>query len=83
SGFDLTRIPAALLCWSLFCLCAKRYHDREKSASWLLVLLLPVVGVVWVCAELGFRRGMTGDNRYGPDPLTELGSRAGDYATVV
>jgi uncharacterized membrane protein YhaH (DUF805 family) len=79
---DLTRIPAAILCWVLYCLCARRYHDLERSPRWLLALLIPILGVVWVCSELGFRRGTVGDNHYGTDPLTDLGHRAADYATV-
>ena len=51
----------ALLC--------KRWHDREKSGWWSLILLVPIVGSIWVFVELGFLRGNKGPNRFGPDPL--------------
>lgn len=53
--------------WSLFTVSAKRYHDVGKAALWLLLLLVPVVGVTWVAIELGLRRGTRGENRFGPD----------------
>lgn len=56
--------------WAMFVLAAKRYHDLGRSAAWLLLLLIPLVGVAWVAFELGFRRGTRGENRHGPDPLT-------------
>ena len=79
--FDLTRIPAALLAWSLFCLCSKRYHDLDRSSAWLLLLIIPVVGAVTVIWELGFRHGSVGENGFGADPR-ELEFTDRDYATV-
>jgi uncharacterized membrane protein YhaH (DUF805 family) len=55
--------------WILFVLCAKRYHDLNRSAKWLALLLIPLLGVLWVAAELAFRRGTAGENAYGADPL--------------
>jgi uncharacterized membrane protein YhaH (DUF805 family) len=55
--------------WVMLALSAKRYHDLGRSAAWLLLLAIPLVGVAWVAFELGFRRGTRGENRYGPDPL--------------
>ena len=83
---------------------AKRLHDRNKSATWLLVfivlpLILNIVGAIvaptdlstgvpntnpikivlslasvaislWAFVELYCLRGTTGDNQYGPDPLS-------------
>jgi uncharacterized membrane protein YhaH (DUF805 family) len=46
----------------------RRLHDRDKSAWWLLLCFIPLVGgiilLVWYCM-----RGTVGDNRFGPDPL--------------
>jgi uncharacterized membrane protein YhaH (DUF805 family) len=64
--------------WAMLALSAKRYHDLGRSAAWLLLLAIPLVGVVWVAFELGFRRGARGENRYGPDPLVP----PLDYQTV-
>jgi uncharacterized membrane protein YhaH (DUF805 family) len=54
--------------WLLFCLMAKRCHDIGRSAWWLLLLPVPLIGVLWVFGVLGFRRGQSGDNQYGSDP---------------
>ena len=48
----------------------KRYHDLDKSGWWVLILLVPVVGFVWFLIECGFKRGTSGPNRFGPDPLS-------------
>lgn len=55
--------------WILFVLCAKRIHDLNRSAKWLLLVLIPLLGVLWIVAELAFRRGTAGENAYGADPL--------------
>jgi len=48
---------------------AKRWHDRDKSGWWTLILLVPVIGAVWFLVEQGILEGTPGDNSYGPDPL--------------
>jgi uncharacterized membrane protein YhaH (DUF805 family) len=60
-----------LLLWPALAISAKRWHDRGKSAWWMLVLLVPVVGWVWSLIENGCLRGQAGPNRYGADPLGE------------
>ncbi len=57
------------LFWALFAVSAKRYHDLGKSAAWLSLLLIPLLGVAWVAIELSFRRGTRGENQHGADPL--------------
>ena len=47
----------------------KRWHDRDKSAWWLLIGCIPLVGWVWSFVECGCLRGTVGPNRFGPDPL--------------
>ena len=49
---------------------AKRWHDRDKSAWWILIILVPLVGPIWTIVENGFLRGTAGPNRFGPDPLS-------------
>jgi uncharacterized membrane protein YhaH (DUF805 family) len=51
---------------------AKRYHDRNKSAWWILIGLIPIVGGIWQLIELGLLRGTEGSNDYGPDPAHTL-----------
>lgn len=47
----------------------RRLHDLGRSGWWLLISLVPLIGVlvllVWDC-----RRGTPGPNRHGPDPLS-------------
>ena len=64
--------------WVLFCLMSKRCHDIGRSAKWLVLLIIPIIGIVWAVAVLGFRRGQPGPNQYGADPHTA----APDYLSV-
>ncbi|MBF0560714.1 MAG: DUF805 domain-containing protein [Alphaproteobacteria bacterium] len=55
--------------WMGLCVTIKRYHDRNKSGWWILIQLVPLVGPIWYLIDVGFLRGTSGDNRFGPDPL--------------
>jgi uncharacterized membrane protein YhaH (DUF805 family) len=66
------------LCWILLVATVKRLRDRGKSPAWLLILLIPLLGPLWLLIDAGFRKGTMGDNQYGSDPL-ESGV---DYLTV-
>lgn len=46
---------------------ARRLHDLDRTAWWLLLALTGIGGIVlliWDCMK-----GTTGPNRFGPDPL--------------
>jgi uncharacterized membrane protein YhaH (DUF805 family) len=75
-GSTLVLYPPYL--WSAFALAVRRLHDREQSAWWLLVLLIPVVGPLLMSAWLLLGRGTRGSNRFGSDPR-ETGA---DYLQV-
>jgi uncharacterized membrane protein YhaH (DUF805 family) len=63
-------VPIALVSARIrSCLRIKRWHDRDKSAVWVLVGLIPFVGWVWSFLECGLTRGTAGPNRYGPAPI--------------
>ncbi len=62
-------ILVVLVVWIGLAVTAKRWHDRNKSAWWLLLPLVPLVGPIWAFIECGFLRGTAGSNNYGPDPL--------------
>lgn len=62
------KIGLAILLWPLLAIEAKRFHDRGKSAVWLLLRLVPIAGPLWIFIEAGCMRGTLGPNRYGPDP---------------
>ena len=53
--------------WIAFCILAKRCHDRDHSAWFLLVGLLPVANL-WLLVDLFCLRGSRAVNRFGPEP---------------
>ncbi|WP_284152510.1 DUF805 domain-containing protein [Desulfofustis limnaeus] len=57
--------------WPSIALQVKRWHDRGKSALWLMLNFIPVIGTIWIIIELGFLRGFAGSNKYGNDPLAD------------
>jgi len=57
--------------WPGMALYAKRLHDRNRPALWLLTLLIPFANVVfgiWIIIESWFLKGTDGPNRFGEDP---------------
>jgi uncharacterized membrane protein YhaH (DUF805 family) len=48
---------------------AKRFHDRGKSAWWVLIAFVPLIGFFWILIELGMLPGEPGPNAYGPPEL--------------
>jgi len=54
--------------WIGLALQVKRWHDRDKSGTWVFIALIPVVGPFWALIELGFLDGTMGPNRFGPSP---------------
>ena len=46
----------------------RRLHDSDRSAWWLLLAFLPVVGWIWLFV-LMVMGGTRGPNRFGPDPV--------------
>ncbi len=65
----LAFVASVLLLLAGLALHLKRLHDRGKSWPWLLLLLVPVVGLIWVIIDLGLLEGEADPNRYGPPPL--------------
>ncbi len=58
--------------WIFYALMAKRWHDRERSKIWTLLILPPIAGPIWTFIELGFLRGTEGPNRFGSDPTGDI-----------
>lgn len=67
---------AALTALVLFCV--RRLHDRNYSAWYLLLVLIPVLGALWLLWQCAFRRGLPQSNQWGEDPL----QTNGDYLVV-
>ena len=61
-----------LVTWISIAVGIKRFHDRNKSGVWVLIIFVPVIGSLWYLIECGFLKGTTGPNNYGPDPLATL-----------
>lgn len=57
----------AIVLWPAIATSVKRWHDRDKSGWWVLINLIPIVGVIWAIVENGFLRGTPGPNRFGED----------------
>ncbi len=51
---------------------AKRLHDRGRSGWFMLIVLVPLIGVIWLIVECGFLRGDTGLNRFGRSPPPQV-----------
>jgi uncharacterized membrane protein YhaH (DUF805 family) len=62
------QIVNGLLLWPALAVSVKRWHDRDRSGWWVLVLLVPVVGWIWTLVVNGFLPGTPAANRYGPPP---------------
>jgi uncharacterized membrane protein YhaH (DUF805 family) len=58
--------------WITIAVGIKRFHDRNKSGVWVLIIFVPVIGGLWYLIECGFLKGTPGPNNYGPDPLAAL-----------
>ncbi len=63
-----------VILWVLFiypgvCVIGKRLHDRDKSAWWYLIVLVPLVGGIWLLVQCAFLEGTRGPNRFGSAPV--------------
>ena len=65
---SLFYIGIVLLIYFVLVVSIKRCHDRNKSAWWVLMSFIPLVGPIWAFVELGCLAGTNGENRYGDDP---------------
>lgn len=79
--FIIPIIIAPVVLWMALATMTKRYHDRGKSAWWILIAFIPIVGPIWQLIELGLLRGTDGANDYGPDPCHGF-NVADDIATM-
>jgi uncharacterized membrane protein YhaH (DUF805 family) len=54
-----------LMCWINIASTIKRFHDRNKSGFWVLIIFVPYIGTLWQIVECGFLAGTPGGNDYG------------------
>jgi uncharacterized membrane protein YhaH (DUF805 family) len=73
------RVILNVLCfWPSLVIVARRCHDRNRVLTFMLVVMIPVIGWIWLFVELYLLPGTVGPNRFGPDPRV----RAEDAATA-
>lgn len=60
-----TVILYILFIWVSLALTAKRWHDRNKSAWWILISIIPLIGPIWAFVENGCLAGDAQENDYG------------------
>ncbi len=71
-------MPALSIIWMLgllipgIAVSIRRMHDLDKSGWWILIPLVPIVGVI-LYIYWAAQRGTVGPNRFGPDPLAGHG----------
>ena len=65
--FSLALIILLLTLLPTLAVTARRLHDTDKSAWWMLLLALPLLGLIVTLFTL--LKGTAGDNKYGPDPI--------------
>lgn len=56
--------------WPALAIQAKRWHDVDKSAWWILIGLVPAVGALIALVFNGFIAGTPGQNRFGSPPAS-------------
>jgi len=76
-GRPLGLLVALATTFFLIATWGRRLHDRGRSALWLLLAALPVLGALILAIECGFLRSRPSAERFGSAP----GDRA-DYVTV-
>jgi len=79
-GMSMAIMVASLLfLWPALAIQAKRWHDVDKSAWWILINLVPAVGGLVALVFNGFIAGTPGTNRFGP---ATAGASRGSQATA-
>lgn len=58
-----------IILWPSLAFIIKRLHDRNRSAWFLFIYLIPIIGSLWLLIEIYFLKGTDGPNRFGADPL--------------
>jgi uncharacterized membrane protein YhaH (DUF805 family) len=64
-GGVLLTVAGLAVIWPSLAVQAKRWHDVDKSAWWILIGLVPAVGGLIALVFNGFIPGTPGPNKYG------------------
>jgi uncharacterized membrane protein YhaH (DUF805 family) len=68
SGGIVIGLVSLLILWPSLAIAAKRWHDVDKSAWWILIGLVPAVGGIIALVFNGFIAGTPGPNKFGAAP---------------
>jgi FAD/FMN-containing dehydrogenase/uncharacterized membrane protein YhaH (DUF805 family)/SAM-dependent methyltransferase len=68
AGYAWTIVLYPFLYWVLISTGTKRLHDTNISGRFLLALLIPVLGPLWLAYRLGLKKGKLPRNTYGIAP---------------
>jgi len=68
-------IASLLFLWPALAIQAKRWHDVDKSAWWILINLVPAVGGLIALVFNGLVAGTPATNRFGPAPSGQARTR--------
>jgi len=67
-------IISILAIWPSLAVMAKRCHDRDRSAWFMLIGIVPLLNI-WLLVEVWCLRGTIGPNRFGADPVGLMDAR--------
>ena len=67
-SYTATLFIYPVLFWALIATSTKRLHDSNKTAAWLLLVAIPILGPLMLLYFLGFRKGNKDNNRFGRVP---------------
>lgn len=72
AGYGYRSEPLSFLFWLAILLpyiavAVRRLHDTDRSGWWVLISLVPIIGVL-VLIYFYVQRGTEGPNRFGPEP---------------
>lgn len=79
AGSLVVGVAVILASWVSLATQVKRWHDQNRSGWMVLVTFIPFVGFLISLVCLGFLRGTSGDNRFGPPPGTSTPSAASPF----
>ena len=75
SGSVVVSVLPSLAAIPMVLVNGKRFHDRNKSAWWVLVGVVPLIGPLWIFVECDCLPGTPGSNRFGRPGLFGSESR--------
>ncbi|MCP4330884.1 MAG: DUF805 domain-containing protein [Alphaproteobacteria bacterium] len=54
--------------WPNLAVAVKRLHDRDRSGWFVLIILIPFIGAIWLIIEVWLLKGTEGPNRFDEAP---------------